>query len=817
MKLFQYIFLLTLALPIGLYSQVVINEACSDNETVLIDEFGNFPDWIELYNPTTDIIDLTGYFLSDESAELQKWQFPTFTINPGEFTIIYTSDLDLCDVNCHTNFKLSSDGEGIYLSNTLGENISELIVPSLVEDQSYGYISESSSEFAFFSIPTPGSSNDNGSGVQQTISPSFNTSQYFYKDPTTIEILCADINAKIYYTLDGKTPSETSAEYLSPISIDTTTALLAVAIANNKIPSYTIAKTFFIGTNHSLPIMSIVSEPDNFWSFENGIFEFGPDADSIYPYYGANFWKDLEIPLHIDYYVDHELALSQEISSKIHGGKAARNNNMKALRLITDGDVPSDGMNYQFFDNKDIDTYRRIVMRNASGDYNYTHFRDAYLHRYFTDEELDIDVLSDQPIVAYINGIYWGVMHLREKIDRFYIKENYGYSRSEIDILEEDLFIIEGDSAEYVSNYNFLVNNDLSIETNYEQAAEMFDVYSLVDFWIAQSFVNNTDFPSNNIKFWQPKEEGGKWRYLLFDLDVGMGRHGWTQAFDDNFSTKLENPSNIKFINIILAFYENQGFREYFLNRYCDLMNTTFREELFLEETKAAANELDREMVDHFNTWGWPGYDAWLNDRLPRLYSFVEDRPVHQRKFVQDYFGIENDVLLELNVYPPNAGSIRINTVDVPSLPWDGHYYNGVPVEITVSENPGYEFSYWKALYKQLDNTGNKRIQINFEEDDQLTAFFNNPGETSQELELHTNHPQGTNDILLTFTLDRETDIVVQVYTIAGALVRTYDLGRMNGGKQQETIELPELISGVYIVKIQSETNFASDKFIYFN
>jgi hypothetical protein len=793
-------------------AQLVINEVCSKNTSIIEDEFGETADWIELYNNTFTDINLAGYFLSDKEDNPQKWVFPNKIIPAQSYLLIFASKNDLTQIYCHTNFKLSNAGETLVLSDATGIEIDRVETPSLTEDHSFGRLPDGSGSFLFFENPTPEFSNDNNSNYEFAKTPEFTTQQYFYENSATIELICDEPNCTIRFTRDGSIPDENSELYSAPFQIDTTTCIRAITFANDLYPSLASTQTFFCNTMHTLPILTLASEPDNFWEWENGIFVLGPNGDPVYPHFGANFWKDIEIPVHMEFFKNQNLVAKFNVGTKIHGGKAARSKPAKALRLLTDKNFESAGMNYAFFENKNINNYRRLVIRNASGDFNYTHFRDAYLHRYFINENLDLDVVAHQPIVVYVNGIYWGVMNLREKVDQYYLKGNYGMEKDSIDLLEEDLVVIEGSKDEYLANYEFLINHDLSIPANFEIAEKYFDLNNLADYFIVQTYVNNTDFPNNNIKYWQPKKEGGKWRYILFDMDVGMGRYGWTVAHYDNFNWRLENADSNKFIKILKAYFENKNYRNYFINRYADLMNTIFTPENFARETENTIAEIEEEMKRHFVRWTWPGYDIWQEERLPGLFTFIEKRPDNQREFVRQYFELENEVELQINTYPEGAGLVKINTITPEDLPWKGYYYNGAPVTLTIIPNNGFTFRNWESVHTILAQNPNETISYNFEKDDEITAYFE---AEYKGLNLSASPNPFQNNIELEFTLEKISTVEIHLYDNLGRLLQSFPKEIKNAGTQSTALEIRNLNKGIYIISLQTEDGIESVKVVH--
>lgn len=137
-----------------------ISEILASNNKTIADEDGDFSDYIEIYNGYGEEINLEGYHLSDSEYETNKWTFPKIKIKSHEYLIIYASGKDKCDIEnriCHTNFKLSSDGEIITLTDEVGNILSKFSYNEQVSDISYGY---KSGKYMYFMTPTPGKENN---------------------------------------------------------------------------------------------------------------------------------------------------------------------------------------------------------------------------------------------------------------------------------------------------------------------------------------------------------------------------------------------------------------------------------------------------------------------------------------------------------------------------------------------------------------------------------------------------------------------------------------------------------------------------------
>lgn len=811
--LYLLAFCLIFSLPSVLTAQLVINEICASNNNSIEDEFGDSADWIELYNASETSINLNGYFLSDDPAEPDKWTFPNITVPAESWLLIFASDRNVVETYLHTNFKLSASGENVILSNAEGVILDEINFPALEEDQSLGRLQDGSTQLALFSIPSPGSSNNDVAGSGFTASPSWGTAGHFFSVTKNIELSHPNPAAELFFTRDGSTPDITDERYTAPIELDTTTALRVMAIAPGLLASPVISRTFFIAEQHTLPIISLMGDPVNFWSWERGILvDGGPNAEEEWPYYGANYWSEEEYPINTEFFTaEKELGIAFQADTKVHGGRGARTNPMKPLRILVKKKYGSSTIEYPFFADRERTTYKRLILRNASGDYNNAHFRDAFLARYFIKSGLNLDVLAHRPVIVYINGVFYGLANLREKSDAYYLKHNFGVEIDEVDLLEEDTAVVEGNFDIFNTMYEYVMDNDLREEANFEQAAGYFDVENIAEGFIVQSALNNGDWLHNNIKYWRERRAEARWRYLIFDLDIAMGRHGWSAYHQNNLDSLLTPlAGRNKHVDLFLKFLENDEYRFYFINRYADLFNTIFRPEIFRQEVDLTVAEVDPEIPQHFERWGWPGYDVWNNERIPVLYDYLENRPAYAREDVKEYFDLPNEVNLRLQTYPIGAGKIQISTIEPEELPWEGVYFNGVPVRLTIKPNPGYNFQHWQSTKTITTPDVASSIRYTFTEDDEIIAYFSG-GPTEPLLQAYINT---RNELQVGLTLPEADKIQFELYDFRGRLLKSFPAEDLSIGYYEDSLIIPNLPAGIYIISANGEVTAVSTKFI---
>jgi len=730
----------------GIRAQVVINEACGNNWSVAEDQDGDNSDWFELYNAGTSSVSLADYSVKDNSGE--QWFFPSLTMNPGSFLLVFASGKDRTGSELHTSFKLSKEGDFIILKNHVLVTSDTFRIDPLMGNLSFGNKTDGIPAIVgVFNTPTPGSTNNLVTCYSSiTENPAFSLKSGFYSAPVSLFLSCDQPGTTIRFTTDGSTPAPGSDEYLPPLVISNTTCLKARAFSSDTtaLPSAVMTNTYFIGYTSALPVFSISTEPANLWDADSGIYVLGNFADSVYPYYGANFWQDWEIPAHIEFFeTNRRLALEQDVGLSINGGSVSRNKPQKSFRLTAKNKYGSSMMEHRFFDDKNIVAYKSLVLRNASGDWNKAHFRDGCVQDLLSGST-DIDVMSYRPAVVFLNGQYWGILNIRERVSKYYLLENYQVDENSVDILEEDSTIIEGSFDEFTPVFEFITQNNMQSTVMYDSAAAMIDLSSLCDYFIAETFFSNIDWPYNNIKYWKERGPGHRWRYLLIDLDITFGNYGWaTDSMD--ILKRILGPygSQNKHIQIFKRLLKNTDFKNYFINRYADLINTLFTAEHLHQHISETALQIENEIPSQFVRWG-DNPDIWYDEINYVIYPYAYARPQNALNHIQDNFGLTAQIPIYLDVWPPAGGTIQMNTIQPEYFPWEGIYFEGIPVTITAIADSGFIFSGWTCT--SLGSAINQSNILTFDPatENRITANFL-PAENTSSLLVF---PNPADDIL---------------------------------------------------------------------
>ena len=579
--------------------------------------------------------------------------------------------------------------------------------------------------------------------IKEVQSPIFSYSRGFHPGPLLLTINSPTPGAVIYYTTNGSEPSGFIEDRFLlpydhfPIRIDSTTVVRARAFKSGHRPSRIVTQTFFIDESCTLPIVSLATDPLNLWDHYEGIYVSGKDR---------NFEKNWEKPAHLELYesVDsHGYAL--DIGLRIHGGWSRRLP-QKSLAVFARKEYGSSKISYQLFPNKQVYSFKSFILRNSGNDWAHTLLRDAMMQTLVKDR-MDIDFQDYRPVVVFLNGKYWGIHNLREKLNEHYIESNHGIARKKIDLLEGDGTVLEGDADQYSAMMEFLESSDMTTIEAYDHLESLLDVGEFINYQLSQIYFANTDWFDENIKYWRPREEGGRWRWMLFDTDYGFNLPLALTPSPPHHNTLKMAADSFLFGRLL----DNPIFRNEFIQRFASHLNTTFHPDRAIHIIDSLKVQIAPEIPRHINRWkdspapyyGDPfsSIEEWENN-VEELRSFARQRTDNIRRHILTEFKLETQVIVHLEGNPNAGGRVQINGVNIDSLPWSGVYFPNLPIQLTALAEPGRTFSGWSDL--NLGNsptavislTGNFRAEVQFE----ISAL---PNVVINEINYHS--PQSSN------------------------------------------------------------------------
>lgn len=642
---------------------------------VYISEFGGSTgsvasDWVELHNSTGSAVSLAGYGLSNNPKNPAKWVFPDISIEPGEYLLLYaTGSADKAQKkNLKLNFCISSTGEALFFFDPNGKLIDKLSAGRMRSGQSYGR--DGSDNRFYYAEPTPGAQNGKGyEGITQL--PAFSVTPGIYDNAVTVAITAGE-GETIRYTTDCTTPNASSEVYSGELSISKNSVIRAAAFRDGYLSGDVATATYLFrsdGVNHALPVVTLVTDPDNLWNSKTGIYatgdQFDPDAASYADtlksatYYQAKFATEEQVdtiwekPAAFSLFDDNgKQVFTQNVGIRI-AGSFGRGRAQKGFNVIARKEYGKGSMEYPFFENRPYTEYKAVVLRAGAQDQNRSKIRDELASGLLEGTDINILYQAYRPTVLYLNGEYWGVYFMKEKRNRFFVAQHEN-TENNVDLAIGKGFKQRsyGDNSDWVSLYEYATSHDLSSAEAYAYVSERMDVDSFRDYMIAEIYNGNTD--TYNFQYYRLK--GGKWKFIFYDFCWGFQSPGHeTLAFRMG-----KTPSDVCSAKLFAAMLQNKGWRDSFCRRFAELLNTAFAPErvsALIEELYGYVEpEIKRER-EKFNKDTFMGvkqpntnlgtYEGFQSE-ISKLKDFAQRRPEELKRQLQSNLGLSDSYMKEV-------------------------------------------------------------------------------------------------------------------------------------------------------------------------
>jgi gliding motility-associated-like protein len=700
-RIFTSFFLFIISLS-SIKAQVLINEFSCANENIIADNYGEYEDWIELYNSGSVAIDLTGYYLSDSKNNPTKWPIPSGILNPGAFRIFFASGRNIVGGGfSHTNFKLTQTAnEEVVFADPTGTIVDSITIRPNLLNHSNGRTSNGGATWGVFTSPTPNAANS-GAFLGYSQKPSFSLSPGFYSGVQSLSMTTPDPTCSIRYTTDGTDPTITSTLYSGPVSVTQTTLFRARCFSTNAsfLPSFIESNTYFINITHTLPVISLGGQyatlfaswgmrlPSSFEYFDKtGTFQFEGfgEADK----HGNDSWAYPQKG--IDYVVKDEYGYENEFD-------------------------------YQVFHTKTRQKFQRLIIKAAASD-NYTgfggnscHIRDAYIQSLGERAGLELDYRACESCIVYINGQYWGVYELREKtMDPDYTDYYYGQKEEDLDWLSYwgGLTVRYGSAADWNNLYSYITSNNMAVQANYDQAAQRIEVMSVIDYMVINTWSVNSDWVNWNSMWWRGNGTPNvKWRYVNWDMDntfnLGQNYSGWStttyNADPCDLSSSFSNAgASMGHFDIFNSLMQNPGFKSMFVNRYSQLTQTYFSCNYALAFLDSMIANIAPEMPGQIARWGG-NINSWQNN-VQLMRDQITGRCSVITQGIIDCYNVDGPYGIMVDVTPALSGKVQWDNNLMQTYPNTNTYFGNISASLTAIPEPGFNFAYWEIKNANLGN-----------------------------------------------------------------------------------------------------------------
>ena len=474
-------------------NHVVINEVCTNNNAIFIDADNDGCDYVEIYNPTKEPVDIRGWYLSEDSVVLAKEKLVGKILEPGEYYLVYLNGKasfgqeylasgplrDETQGEC-VRFSLSSKHrEYVYLSDAELNVVDQVEVPVMGEDMCYSRALDGGSKWKVLT-PTPLETNKSGREEAQPF-------------PNAIPI-----------------PVDENAEEIEERYV--------VNITMRAEDLYDYEKGIYTEGIAWDRYQAAIADGET----ETGFIE----NDMVYHSNWKMGWKRQAFIQIYDY--TGTLVEEKMVHVSCHGNTSITDET-KSLNVYCD-----EGDSFHLF--SDTDYQESILLRNGGSERFQTKYRDPLLQS--RAKNLNLSVQDYIFAEVYLNGEFMGPYEIMEKYSPDYFRGHYGVEPESVAILKNPIGISQGyavagtysDEADFVALKDYARAHDLTDDSSYSYIAERLDVESFLDYIAVLAYLGNVDaYPNNNIFVWRSVNDDGnpysdgKWRFMLQDLDSTAG------------------------------------------------------------------------------------------------------------------------------------------------------------------------------------------------------------------------------------------------------------------------------------------------------
>ena len=427
----------------------------------------------------------------------------------------------------------------------------------------------------------------------------------------------SDADVTIYYTTDGSEPGRGSSVYRGPIALDGSAVVKAVAWRQDLIPSDLAVRSFVLGAQHTVRLVS-VSGKRSALNASGGMLNTGVKG------VGSEVYAEIYEP-------DGTQLVGQKCLMKLAGHNSRTKIRQKSFSLRANKRYGESRFDAKLFSNRDYDWCKSVVLRASGQDCFQTHMRDSVL----TSLAADTGVMYQESEVAvvYVNGKYWGLYNLRERVSKHSLAQFHGWDDP------DDVEIVEGtgrSNADYRQMLSWARSHDLSSEANVAALREMVDIENYLDYVAMQIYTCNEDL--NNVKCYRNPKADGKWRWVLFDLDLSF------QLYKDNVSDWLHGDSAGSITGqsngLFKALMGNAALKDYFLTRMGQLLATTLSAENVTARIQRRYDLLLPEMPANCKRWDW-SMNTWKRYGA-KMVRYAQSRPAALIGYLADDFHLSD-------------------------------------------------------------------------------------------------------------------------------------------------------------------------------
>ena len=494
--------------------------------------------------------------------------------------------------------------------------------------------------------------------MSQTASLEFSHSGGFYESSFDLTLTCESGN-HIRYTTNGTAPTSSSALYTEPLTMnadlysksdiytiqispdnlvyvpDSVSHCIviraAVFDANEICVSETKTNTYFINSlgceTSGMAVVSVCADSLDLFDYETGIFVPGVNWDSINPDHTGNYYQhgdEWERLVNVEFYEPSDNSgINQKCGLRTHGNRSRRYPS-KGMKIYAREEYGKKRFEHAFFENNPMNSFKHLVLKPFASFWPYSGAQDYFCNKLAI--QVGLPTSDSRPVIVYLNGEYWGVYFLQEKMDERFLEDHYGVIIDNCNIIGDWRGNVDhGTNVSFRYMMNWFEESNLADDEVYRHACELIDINNFIDYYVFQTFVGNWDWPGNNMRCWQ--EGNGPWRWIFFDGDATIFPHDFNVF--ENAAIYNAPPTWIEYPEAKLVFrklLDNTQFKNAFIARIHELCDGPFQYEHTFPIFNGIIETLRPEIEEQRHRFGYPtSMDTWINGNAT-INAFLTDR-----------------------------------------------------------------------------------------------------------------------------------------------------------------------------------------------
>lgn len=692
-----------------------------------LDENGNDPSWVEIYNSSDQDVDLAGYTLVENLKNLRKWVFGHDILKAKSFRVVFCDKNNISAVTIadngdrhtrpHTNWKLDKNGGTLYLLDKFNGIRDSVAYPELTGGLSWGIVD--GGYWKYFEKPTPERPNTEAKSYDEIV-PAADMSGLksgFYNEPFTLNPPALPEGVTLRCTTNGSVPTESSPEFNSPKRIEHSVSFRCATFKKGAISNTVTTRTFFVDEDQvKMPIVAI-SVDSSF--FREHYIKTSCDApknckDS------AGLYADVEYPIHVEYFENGSSTKDGSTWEKDAGialmGGYSRLNDKKSVSIRLREEYEDGSINYPLFETRKgvNDKYKSFNLRNNGNRYVSDYIEDAMGGALL--EGTSVDYQRSRQVVVFYNGRYYGIHDMRERFNKHYVETNYKIEANTVNFIKhlgKEVEASNGTTDAYMNMLHFVAANDFSGENNanYAAAKLLLDVGNLADYMAAEIYMHNGDWPNNNVRAWSAPEH--PWKFMVYDLDHGFdwmwGVNGGEFDQSSNMFAWIKKGGGNKpckeegcFANLYNQLIKNPEFKRMFINRSAVLFNSYTNganvEKIVNSMTsKIDAQEMERDLAKFKQNEKY--YSNSCGKGFDKTGSCLKEwASKRDSKVIQEYeeeFGLSG--MASVTIAASGSGTVLMEGAALPNgaTTYKGKFFVGNPILLTAVPGAGASFIGW--------------------------------------------------------------------------------------------------------------------------